>query len=128
MKIVQHGRYRWEYILDQQRGALAYFVPKRWRLLAEGIEAPVDVLSLREAYDLLTPDHPALIAARDIFMGSRERVEFVPWAPFEPCKELVEALGPDVVERMQAKEHDCKVWSSVDGWTWLHMLGDSATP
>jgi hypothetical protein len=127
VKIVQHGRYRWEYILDERRGAMASFLPKRWRLLAEGIAASVEVRTMQEAYDLLTPDHPALVLARDIFMDTRERVDFAPWVPFEPCKELLEALGPHVVERMQAKEHDVKVWSSVDGWTWLHMFGDAAT-
>lgn len=115
------GRWRWEYMLDYARRDDRGSIPKRWRLLIEDV-APGRLISSEQIPD----GHPARSVVRHMLERTNEPVDIVPWAPFEPCATLLEAMGPHVVARMQAKEHDCKVWSSVDGWVWLHMLGDTA--
>lgn len=109
-------KYRWEYCYDGWK--------RRWRLLTECVGRPIEVRSLREAHDLLTLGHPALDGAREIFMCSRDRVDYVPWAPFVPSTDLLAAHGPHCVETLQRLVRRCNV--DGDGWIWSHEFGDSA--
>ena len=120
------NRWRWEYQLDESRRR-DYCCPRKWRLFLEGVRESTTPERFDEMSELMPSGHPSRLIAESIFSTTHDKVESIlPWRPFEPCPELLAALGPDVVARMQAKDRECKVWSSVDGWTWMHLPGDSA--
>lgn len=117
--------WRFEYkisdAIDYESGSAV----REWRLYVEGVET-TELLSLSEAQRVLPEEHPVWEKLRWIFKDTHERLLLVPYEPFKPCRFVVDMLGPDFVNRVMAMPEEKKVWSSVDGWTWLHIPGDNA--
>ncbi len=116
-------KFRWEYAY----GRPYHSTERRWFLYHEDIVEPVIITSIRHALEYLKDmNHPAWIWLRDLMSSTRETIELRPWAPVEVQPYLVEAMGEGFVDRVERKQHDCKVWDLVNGHVWLHMMGDAA--
>lgn len=98
---------------------------RTWRLFVEGVAA-TELLSMAEARLVIPETHPVWEKLRWIFGDTHERLVLLPYEPFAPCRFVVDMLGPDFVTRVLATPHEKKVWSSADGWTWLHIPDDDA--
>lgn len=119
------SKWRFEYKItdsvDNETGSSL----RTWRLYIEGVTA-TELLSMAEAEIVVPRDHPCWEKVRWLFKDTHERLILLPYEPFVPCRFVFDMLGPDFVTRVLATPHEKKVWSSADGWTWLHIPGDDA--
>lgn len=119
-------KWRFEYKIGDRVDYETGSSRREWRLLIEDAAA-TELLSLVEAKGVVPEtEEPLWKKVCWIFRATNDRLLLLPYEPFTPCRFVVDMLGPNFVDRVLATPEEKKVWSSSDGWTWLHVPGDDA--
>jgi len=120
-------KFRFEYRLEAAPPNQHLLQRRVWRLFLDGVLERVDARYFEAVRPLLPKGHPAHAAARHIYgpYSDDRFAEVLPFRPFVPYKSLVAIMGAHFIERVVQSPREMKVWSSEDGWTWMHIPGDA---